>query len=88
MEHDYDIIVYKGIRGYFVWPQYTMIRQVFLILIYPFGVMCPLFFMTTSKGLFYTGLQIISIISLLFIKEYSSIWCYLATIYGPIALHV
>ena len=34
MEHDYDIIVYKGIGGYFVWPQHTMSRQVFLVMLY------------------------------------------------------
>ena len=89
MEHDYEIITYKGISGYFIWPQHTMIRQVFLVMLYPFGVMCPLFFMTENKGLFYAGLQVAVVFDLLYMaEEHSRIWCHLAAIYGPIALHI
>jgi len=93
-QHDYNIIAFRGVGGHLVWPPCTQIRQIFLTILYPFGFMCPLFFMGSYKGLFYTGLCVFSIIltqlmySPIYSREFGSIWCHLSNIYGPIALHV
>ena len=90
-EHDYDIIAFKGIGGHLAWPPCTNTRQIFLVLLYPFGFACPLFFMY-PKGIFYTCLGIFSIILTQvmykpYSREFGSIWCHLANTYGPIALN-
>ena len=91
--HDYDIIAFQGFGGHLVWPPCTNVRQVFLVLLYPFGLACPLFFMhPLRKGIFYTGLGIFSIILIQLIykphsREFGSVWCHLSNIYGPISLN-
>lgn len=93
-EHDYNIIAFKGFGGHLVWPPCTGIRKVFLVMLYPCGFACPMFFMDGNKGMFYTGLGVFSIIltqilyNPIYQGEFGSIWCHLSNIYGPIALHV